>query len=769
MSGPTLPQLLNALSVTALRAVAEGRDIKGTGTRKSELVTGLVAQAGDPATLRRMLDQLSPPQRTLLERLLPYPGLLPGALVQALAQDAGLIDPPAQGSYPYFGYYQPLPGNRAAASSRNLADLVAGLAWRLLALPANEGYGQLDLGMGQYVVVPAPVRAGLVAVLAPTVPPSSSPPPETVRPADTRTLQRALFQVWLTARARPLGLTQAGLLRKADTRRLAAALGVAPSDFTDETDLPYVYLARLVAQGIGLLLVAENRLEVAPRARAARFLDLPPGAAATALLDAWLTSGLGPLIGLLVPVFNQTLREPPPPDTFQRGLHRLAGVLAGLSDGWIAVEAFIAWLRLHHFGLFALDTPDPLQEQALGSRMFHSSYSLRDPWDGLEGTLVRAALRGPLHWLGVVDLGGGPDPDRFRVSATGRAMIAALGDVGAAHALTLPTEPGRVVVQPNFEIVVVGDVPLPLLFQLGEVAVLAQADRAIAFQITRESVFAALAAGWTGDQIQHLLSKASATPLPQNVVRSLRDWAAAQEQIVITPGAALLSVTDPALLDALLADPAVGPLLGERLGPTHILAPADGPGQAALDAALLARGELPATSDLDREGPAPAFRFDNAGRVTWTTPVPDLRLLGLLAPLAASEADGTLRLLDAAPGPSGPRTAEEALALLGRLAAWHRGPLPPAVVARIQGWGGLAGHARVEPARLLVLDRPEILAALLADPALAAFLTALPASAAVLTLAPDAPPANQARFRAALLRHGLILTGDDGPGDATST
>lgn len=768
MNGSTLPQLLNTLSAGALRQVAEGRGVKGTSNRKGDLVAGLVAQAGDPAALRRMLDQLNPSQRTLLERLLPYPGLLPSAQVQKLAQDAGLVDPPERGNNPYFGYYQPVPGNPAAAASRQLPDLVAGLAWRLLVLPANEGYGQLELGLGQFVVMPAEVRAGLVALLAPAVPLAEPPSPETVRPADGRTLQRALFQVWLAVRARPPALTQAGLLRKTEVRRLAAALGVEPGDFNDETEVPYVYLARLIAQGTGLLLAVENRLEVAPRARAARFLDLPPGAAATALLDAWLTSGLGPLIAPLVPVFDQTFREPPPPDTMRRGLRRLAGVLAGLPEDWIAVEAFVAWLRLHHFGLFALDAPDPQQEQALGSRIFRSPYATRDPWDGLEGTLVRAALRGPLHWLGVVDLDGGPDPDRFRVSAAGRGMLAALGDPAAAHALALPNEPGRVVVQPNFDIVVVGDVPLPLLFQLSEVAVLAQADRAIAFQITRESVFAALAAGWTGDQIRHLLNEASATPLPQNVVRSLRDWAAAQEQIVITSGAALLNVADPALLDALLADPTVGPLLGERLGPTHALAPADAAGWEALDAALLARGELPAASDLDAEGPAPAFQFDDAARVTWATPVPDLRLRGLLAPLTAPDGDGTLRLVDPASGAGGPRTAQEALALLERLAAWHRGPLPPAVVARIQGWGGLAGHARVEPARLLVLDRPEVLAALLADPALAEFLTALPASAALLTLAPDASPARQARFRAALLRHGLVFEGRDPVGEVTA-
>jgi hypothetical protein len=101
VNGHSLPQLLNALSAGALRQVAEGRGVKGTSNRKSDLVAALVAQAGDPAALGRMLDQLSPPQRTLLERLLPYPGLLPGTLVQTLAQDAGLVDPPARGDRSY--------------------------------------------------------------------------------------------------------------------------------------------------------------------------------------------------------------------------------------------------------------------------------------------------------------------------------------------------------------------------------------------------------------------------------------------------------------------------------------------------------------------------------------------------------------------------------------------------------------------------------------------------------------------------------------------
>ena len=82
---------------------------------------------------------------------------------------------------------------------------------------------------------------------------------------------------------------------------------------------------------------------------------------------------------------------------------------------------------------------------------------------------MRKGLQGPLHWLGLVDLAGAARPEQaFRLTPTGRTLLAAFcrpgprgGDAGP---LVASPAAGRVIVQPNFQVLAVGDVPDEMLF-----------------------------------------------------------------------------------------------------------------------------------------------------------------------------------------------------------------------------------------------------------------------------------------------------------------
>ena len=240
-----------------------------------------------------------------------------------------------------------------------------------------------------------------------------------------------------------------------------------------------------------------------------------------------------------------------------------------------------------------------------------------------------------------------------------------------------------------------------------------RAEQVVEFKLTRPAIYAAQQAGWTPAAILDLLRRAAGAPLAQNVERSILDWAAAHDRVVIRRDAALLVADGGALLDELAADPRAAALLGERVLPTVALlrpgtAGPDG-AMAALDNVLLAAGRLPARTDITRDAPAPLFTFDAAGRVTWTGPLPDLRLLGLLATVARPGPDGAPALdertvrASAAARRWGP---PDVTALLDALAAWHAGPLPGPVTRNIKVWAGFQGRATLRTAVVLTVERP---------------------------------------------------------------
>ncbi len=747
MAGKRLAALINAYSAAAVRQMVEGRAVQlPPGARKTGTVDRLVEAAPQPASVARAVGLLSAQQRALLDLLLLYPGEVSAEYILRAGVAAGILqraknDP--RGGYYSDYYYRTLPGNPAAVDSNALPDLLAGLSARLLALTTStSGYGgTMDLGLLNAVCVPGEIRPVLVALVAPHLPVLAAPPAAPVAP-DPRAVHRALFLIWSALRTKPAGLTQAGLVRKLDARRLGQALGVAGKDtaFDAESDLPYLFFLRRAAQRLGLLIAREGNLEAAGRDRLRDFLAQPWPQRSLRLLRAWIEESALELNVASTRLQWQT-GQVVPMLTGVAAYRRFLAQVAALPAGWISTEAFVRWMRLHHFGFLALPDADSLAEYDFGTALYRLPYGgvpSDDPWDSREGRAIRDSLSGALHWLGIVELSGTPGKDQaFHLSADGRVLLAAFSDTPRETAILAPlTEQpgsGRVVVQPNFQILAVGAVPDATLFALSELAELVRVEQAVEFKLTRESVYSAQQAGWTPLAILDLLRGATGGALAQNVERSILDWAAQHERIVVRRNATLLAARDAALLDRLAADPALASLLGERLLPTLALVRPQDLGSdltlAQLDSQLVAAGELPARSDLIADAPVPSFQFDDAGGVTWRGPLPDLRLLGLLASVTRPDPNGAPTLDE--------RTTRSTAAvrrwkpadvtgLLAALAAWHAGPLPPAVTRQIKIWTGFQGRAILRTVTILEVERPELLADLQADPVLAPLIHPLP-------------------------------------------
>jgi hypothetical protein len=199
--------------------------------------------------------------------------------------------------------------------------------------------------------------------------------------------------------------------------------------------------------------------------------------------------------------------------------------------------------------------------------------------------IVRAALLGPLTWLGFVRSG-----DRTSAEYSAEEACLALAPSGDA---ALDEAHGRVTIQPDLSIVAYPPLTAPLLVALDLYADLERMDRVARYTLSRMALTRSGRGSWDAGALAERLERLTEAPLPDNIRVTLRDWQRRGERLRVVEDAAVLEVNNAKLLDALLADRTTSGWIERRLGVTAALL---APGHAAdVRAWLLRHGELPAT------------------------------------------------------------------------------------------------------------------------------------------------------------------------------
>jgi len=125
-----------------------------------------------------------------------------------------------------------------------------------------------------------------------------------------------------------------------------------------------------------------------------------------------------------------------------------------------------------------------------------------------------------LQLAGLIESGLGPQGSYLRLSRTGRIFVG--GD--QLDQLEANTKV-KFLLQPTFEILAPVGLPLQMLWRLSEVAELKSVDRASTYVLTRESIRSALDEGWRCEQLIRFLAEGSQVGVPQNVKKTIRNWA----------------------------------------------------------------------------------------------------------------------------------------------------------------------------------------------------------------------------------------------------
>jgi hypothetical protein len=579
----TLRESLVDYDMALLRALAEMRGALLTSNHQTTAADELAAQLVSPASVAIACADLSPAEAEALAELQAAGGWMEAPRFE---RRYGAVRPMGPGR---------LERERPWLAPANPAE---GLWFRGFTF---KGFRQTESGPVEVVYLPSDLLALLPVAPAARAAFALAPAaePRTIQPAGGD-LVEDVFSLLVYVRNHDVRPGTGDTLRLKDLQAVNA-LCVAPVAAAAAAGDDRLALVVRLGRAAGLVSVAQER--PAPH--------LPPGrpkesaglALNTERVRGWLqATPAGRLAGLQAawrddPDWNDlwhvpTLRPQPTGGWKNDPLlarRKVLGFLAGCQPAkWYRLDDFVA----------AVKAADPDFQRPDGDYTTWYLHDLRgqslmgfEHWDEVEGALLRSLISGPLHWLGMVDLGhdeeAGP-PVAFRLAGGDALVIVAPGPRAASRseARGSPSKSGDQVPKGRGE-----PVPAPMTvdddctvrvpweaslydrFQLARFADLVQRGAGeIIYRLSPASLARARRQGISAEQVSSFLARVAGQPLPAKAAQAMLRWHKRSGAIRLERGV-ILRVDAPETLAALRRQPALAPLLGEALGPAAVLVP----------------------------------------------------------------------------------------------------------------------------------------------------------------------------------------------------
>ncbi|MFL7808446.1 MAG: helicase-associated domain-containing protein, partial [Anaerolineae bacterium] len=739
-----ISQILDTYHFNTLASMAEAAGLDttrpdGKKLRKKQLVATMRAEFFTEKRVRASWERLSERERTALNRLLLRGGsVATKSLRRELIRAELATQAPEREEPKSYYYYSGVPYDRVAYEgtptsprSRVFEDVIARLTYHGLVFSQSAAYAdggapfKIQFHPADTLYVPQVVRQYLPEP-DPVASALASWQPERVEGGTPAILLRDLYLYWDYTRKNKVGFIQSGTVAKRHLKTVNEIL-LAPDpllkDARSEAETGRLYLLRQLLEACRL--ARQERGMLRPVGKSAltipEFWEKPQAEQLAACLEAW-------------PHLQGASGLPREADSYgTRHAYARKALLVALKEQnpgrWIEPDELLEHIQSRDPD-FLFDERTRIENYRYGyySSYAHGYYSestetLLKQFDQFEVRFINNCLSGFLHEIGAVELGyTGDRLAGFRITPAGAEM---LGLQPAEPPAPPPEDAGRLIVQPNFQLMAIGPVSLALLAQLDLFAEREQADRgAFAYRLTRESVYRAQQMGLDVANVQAIIARHADTDLPQNVRRSLDEWAAHHERIVFRTGISLLQAASPELLDGLVESPDTGKHLARAVTPQVALLKKGR--REALVSALVAQGLFPAVSSDRPESADHSVIIQEDGAIQPIHAVPSLHLRGRLARLAEEGDGGAWRLTPASVRRAG-GNRDKVLELLEELERLHRGHVPPRLVERIKAWGGYYGQAAAETLTLIEFDDQVTLDELQARPDLAPYLTPFPA------------------------------------------
>lgn len=719
-----------------LHRLAPGRQLK-----KADMVTALSQHFKQPEFISRAVTSLNALERQVLGLLQAGPE--EGLTLPALLRLAQVVD------------IAPIPGKTDVGSRRPAIQNLDKASTSILQTPLRlcalglavpwRGPGGFPSGNQNVVTwdridaigLPEHVRR----TLSPVIPTLKTIPEDEIKhtaSGSARSFQRDLFFYWSQVRRQPIQTKQDGLLYKRDLKIVNSVLMRPIENLGAESDHMELVFLRFMALSLELLSEASDGVITA--AEAPPFLAETPDNRIRQCFESWFEAlwwvEMGGYFaeefeaGMVAPL-RQALIDALRQASTEQWIDRrsLASAVAPMLLGSI----YGAMNFYTYYGRDVLS--DAI---AAASRMNLHGNPLAD--------YLKTSLDGPLHWMGLVDIGfdAKQQPIAVRLTPAGALVL------GLLSKLDLPATTGQVIVQPNYHILAIDPVPDATLAALDSFAVRQKTGRVTEYELTKASVHQGALGGWPVSRVIAFLQQSAGTALPGNVARTLEEWQEGHNRIRFLSPAAVLETATPAETTALHRHPAAAAALGRILTPTLSLV-RDLPAlqQAMGDANLMLE-----RSSAEAPAGRPCFRLLDDGRLQAVAPVLSLGASAGVAAFTEMTDAGlhiTPRALMAATK-SGLKVEDITESL--RKALVH--PLSPEWERRLKTWTAHFGNARTTPRALLELRGAEVLAELRSDPEIARLLKPFHPKHALATF----DPKDRDRLLALLAQYGIELIDD---------
>jgi hypothetical protein len=562
---PTLLPTLLDYDLDLLTIIARRWDVDLEGLDRREAAQALTAAMLDPARATAEWGRLSDAERGVLQTLL-------GAREHKMpeAQFARLF-----GTIRELREFGPA-GREREKPHLQPANVAEALFYRgLIAVAFDQG----RTGVQYFVYVPADLAEvlpahetgfDLSAETEPGWPAEDDLTPQRIVPATT-TLVDDLTTL----------LAYLQVQRVPARDEMLEALGEALAPYWLGAHVP-ASVALMVSLALSAGLVAEEGGLLKPvPATARRWLEDTRPRQVRALAEAWRST----------PLFNELWYTPglvPEPTGWQNDplLARqvVLTFLEMVPAGWWPVDDLIALVK----------EEEPDFQRPAGD---YDSWYIRDAasgdylrgfesWDRVDGAVLRFILSGPMHWLGLTDLGD--DGALCRLTPYGRALC------GSADWPDPPEERPPLTLQPDGTALAPRQLSRYERFQLARITEWEAAGDPYRYRLTAAGLRRAAGQDVPVNAIRAFLRRTTNDRVPPAVLKLLEQWEHSQDAEVWLERAVILRTSNPELLQTLYDTPELRRFMGARLGPNAVIVREGQEG--ALRSALQAHG-IPADFD----------------------------------------------------------------------------------------------------------------------------------------------------------------------------
>lgn len=184
-------------------------------------------------------------------------------------------------------------------------------------------------------------------------------------------------------------------------------------------------------------------------------------------------------------------------------------------------------------------------------------------WEHVDGAVLRFILVGPMHWLGLVDLGD--DGTLCRLTVYGRALC------GQAEWPAPPEDRPPLVVEADGTLRAPRTLSRYERFQLARITEWSAAGDPYVYRLTAASLEQAAGQGIQADAIQAFLRRTSGGTLPDSITRMLTQWEQVGSADLWMTRSVILRANSSEALQVILETPELRRYLGAALGPTAVI------------------------------------------------------------------------------------------------------------------------------------------------------------------------------------------------------